>query len=89
MGLELGTYRLKNLQITVDKQGAGRYTKASYPVRYGRFCEIRSPEHLFQFNLNGEVKYIRGITSNWPHPAEWLKRSDANDWVFYSIAGYI
>jgi len=84
----LRTYRLNNLQIAVDKQGAGRYTKASYPVRYGRFCEIRSPEHLFQFNLNGEAKYIRGITSNWPHPAEWLKRSDANDWVFYSIAGY-
>jgi hypothetical protein len=84
----LGTYRLNHLQITVDKQGAGRYTKASYPVRYGRFCEIRSPEHLFQFNLNGEAKYIRGITPDWPHPAEWLKRSDANDWVFYSIGGY-
>ena len=84
----MGSYRLNNLQITVDKNGAGRYTKASYPVRYGKFCEIRSPEHLFQFNLNGEVKYIRGVTSSWPHPAEWLKRSDANDWVFYSIAGY-
>lgn len=24
----------------------------------------------------------------WPHPAEWLKRTDGHDWVCYSIAGY-
>jgi hypothetical protein len=87
-GLTVNTYRWYNLDITLDKKGAGRYTKASYPIRHGRFCEIKSPEHLFQFNLNGEIKYIRGLTPNWPHPAEWLKRTDANDWVFYSIAGY-
>lgn len=81
-------YRLNNLQITLDKQGAYRYTKASYPVRYGRYCEIKSPEHLYQFNLNGEIKYIQGVTRNWPHPSEWLKRTAANDWIFYSIAGY-
>jgi hypothetical protein len=84
----VNSYRLNNLDITLDKQGANRYTKASYPIRYGRFCEIKSPDYLFQLNLNGEIRYIRGLTSNWPHPAEWLKRTDANDWVFYSIAGY-
>lgn len=87
-GLQVNAYRLDNLQITLDKQGADRYTKVSFPIRYGRYCEIKSPEHLFQFNLNGEIKYIQGVTRNWPHPAEWLKRTAANDWVFYSIAGY-
>ena len=82
------SYRLSQLDVTVEKEGANRFTKASYPVRYGRFSEIKTPEYLFQFNLNGEIKTIRGLTRNWPHPAEWLKRTDANDWVFYSAGGY-
>jgi hypothetical protein len=82
------SYRLNDLDITLDRNGADRYTKASYPVRYGRFCEIKSSDYLFQFNLSGEIKYIQGLNQNWPHPAEWLKRTDANDWVYYSIAGY-
>ena len=28
------------------------------------------------------------MSRNWPHPAEWLKRTDADDWVFYSVGGY-
>jgi hypothetical protein len=82
------SYRLNDFKITIDKQGANRYTKASYPVRYGRFCEIKTPQYLFEFNLNGEIKTIRGLNSNWTHPAEWLKRTDANDWVFYSAGRY-
>jgi hypothetical protein len=84
----LDSYRINDLKITIDKQGAYRYTKASYPVRYGRFCEIKAPQYLFQYNLNGEIKTIRGLNSNWTHPAEWLKRTDANDWVFYSMGRY-
>ena len=81
-------YRIDDLDLVLDKAGAQRFTKASYPIRYGRFSEIKSREHLFQFNLSGEIKYIRGLGNNWPHPAEWLKRTDGNDWVFYAIAGY-
>jgi hypothetical protein len=44
------TYRLNDLKITIDKQGANRYTKASYPVRYGKFCEIKTPQYLFQYS---------------------------------------
>ena len=80
--------QLNDLKITVDKKGANRFTKTSYPVRYGRFCEIKTPQYLFEFNLNGEIKTIRGLTQNWPHPAEWLKRTDADDWVFYSVGRY-
>ena len=80
--------KLENLEITFGKQGADRFAKVSYPIRYGRFCEIKTPGYLFQLNLNGEIKYIRGLNGNWPHPAEWLKRTDADDWVFYSVGEY-
>ena len=25
---------------------------------------------------------------NWPHPAEWLKRTVGNDWIYYSSGDY-
>ncbi len=84
----MDAFKLNKIEIVLDKQGCSRYTKASYPVRYGRFCEIKTAEYLFAYNLNGEIKTIRGLNSNWPHPAEWLKRTDANDWVFYSGGRY-
>jgi hypothetical protein len=82
------SYRMGNFKVIIDMQGANRYTKTSYPLRYGRFCEIKTAEYVFEYNLNGEIKTIRGLNSNWPHPAEWLKRTDANDWVFYSVGTY-
>ena len=85
---EVESYKLNNLEITIDRQGASRFSKVSYPIRYGRFSEIKTKEYRFQLNLNAEIKYIRGRNGNWPHPAEWLKRTEANDWVFYSIGGY-
>lgn len=84
----MDSYQLNDLKISIDKKGANRFTKTSYPVRYGRFCEIKTSQYLFEFNLNGEIKYIRGLAQNWPHPAEWLKRTDADDWVFYSVGRY-
>jgi len=84
----LQSYRLNDIAVTIDWQGAERFTKASYPVRYGRFCEIKTAQYLFEYNLNGEIKTIRGLGPNWPHPAEWLKRTDANDWIFYSVGRY-
>ncbi len=82
------TFQLGTLTITLDKEGSREYAKVSYPIRYGRFSEIKSPEYVFQYNLNGEIKYIQGRTQSWPHPAEWLKRTVANDWVYYSAGGY-
>ncbi len=81
-------YQLNNLEITIDRQGATRFAKVSYPIRYGRYDEIKTPDYLFQFNLNGQIKHISGLNGNWPHPAEWLKRTDGNDWVYYSTGGY-
>lgn len=79
------SYRLNNLAVTIDKEGSGSYTKASYPIRFGKYSEIRTPNYEFHFNLKGEIKFIRGLGVNWRHPGELLKRTDGNDWVYYSL----
>jgi hypothetical protein len=80
-------YQLGDLNITLNQEGSQEFCKVSYPIRYGRFSEIQTPQHTFQFNLNGELKYIQGRGPDWPHPAEWLKRTVGNDWVYYPIQG--
>ncbi len=82
------SYLLDDLIITVDKEGSKEFSKVSFPVRYGRFSEIKNPDYIFQFNLNGEIKFIQGFGQGWPHPAEWLKRTAANDWIYYSAGDY-
>ena len=79
------SYRLNNLAITTEREGAGGYTKASYPIRFGKYSEIRSPDYEFHLNMKGEIKFIRGLGVNWRHPGELLKRTDGNDWVYYSL----
>jgi len=76
---------LNNFAINVEKQGPSIVTKASFPLRYGKYSEIKTSEYEFLFNLNGEIKFIRGLNVNWPHPAEQIKRTDGNDWVYYSV----
>jgi len=76
---------LNNLAIIVEKQGPAKIIKASLPLRYGKYSEIKTSEYEFRFNLNGEIKFIRGLNMKWPHPAEQLKRTDGNDWVYYSV----
>lgn len=82
------TFKIDDLHITIHKQGATSYSKVSYPQRYGHFSEIRTPEHVFQFNLKGELKFINGLGSDWPDPSEWLKLTITNNWVYYSTGGY-
>jgi radical SAM superfamily enzyme YgiQ (UPF0313 family) len=84
----LEPYTLDKIEIAPGRCGADRFTKASYPIRYGRWAEIRTPDYLFQFNLNGEIRHICGLNGNWPHPAEWLRRTDGNDWIYFSTGGY-
>ena len=77
-----------NVRVTLDREGARTYTKASYPIRYGRYAEIDYEGYVFQYNLNGEIKHIGSTGPDWPHPAEWLKRTIGNDWVYYSTGSY-
>jgi hypothetical protein len=73
-----------NLSIIVEKQNPP-IRKASFPLRYGRYSQIRTSAYEFLFNMNGEIKFIRGLNAAWRHPAEQLKRTDGNDWVYYSV----
>ena len=82
------SYQFDHLSITLNKEGAREFFKVSFPIRYGLFSEIKTPDHIFQLNLNGEIKYIQGRSQNWPHPAEWLKRTVANDWIYYAAGDY-
>lgn len=82
------TYSLNNCRITCNKQGSPVYTKMSFPVHCGLFTELETEEFVFHFNLNGEIIRARLKSRDWVHPHEWLKRTDGNDWVYYSTGGY-
>ena len=82
------SYQLENIHVIPEKKGFQEFSKVSYPIRYGRFSEIQTPDYTFQFNLNGEIKFIQGHGQNWPHPSEWLKRTVGNDWLYYSAGSY-
>ncbi len=79
------SYRFKNLMFNIEKKGVNQINKSSFPHRFGVYSEIRTRDYEFQFNLKGEIKSIRGLNMNWPHPSEILKRTDANDWVYHSV----
>ena len=78
----------KSSSTIVAKQGDTRYTKTSYPVRFGQYLEIETDLATFHFNLNREIIRIIGKGVHWPHPQEWLKRTAGNDWIYYSTGGY-
>lgn len=81
-------FAIDDLAIISEKQGADAYAKISYPLRYGVYGEIRNRAYTFQFNLNGEIKTIHGKGEGWLDAAEWLKRTQGNDWVYFSAGGY-
>jgi hypothetical protein len=76
------------IDVRLNFSGARQYEKVSYPIRYGRLSEISLGDYLFQFNLNGEIKYLQGRGRTWPHPSEWLKRTLGNQWIYYDAGGY-
>ena len=68
--------------------GAVHYLKASWPVRYGPFHEIRTPGYLFQFSPEGVIRFIQGRPGTWHDHSDWFKRSPGGDWVYYASGGY-
>ncbi len=71
--------------ISVEKSGPDKLVKQTFPLRFGKYSEIKTSDYEFCFNLNGEIKSIRGLKSDWPHPAEQFKRTSGNDWVYYTV----
>lgn len=82
------THHLHGNNVTLEKKGADSYIKISYPQRFGRYSEIETLDAIYQFNLNGEIRFVRAKGERWPDPQEWLKRSVGNDWIYYSTGGY-
>jgi hypothetical protein len=82
------TCRRGSLCIELFRRGLNRYQKTSYPARSGIYHSIETAEARMDFNLNHEIIRLAGRDRNWPHPQEWLKRTLANDWIYYSTGGY-
>ena len=80
----MAVYPRHGISINVEKQGPSAKGKPGFDLRFGKYSEIITREHEFAFNLNGEIKFIKGKGPDWPHPFEQLKRTDGNDWVYYS-----
>jgi hypothetical protein len=80
-----GFLQQKHLMITIEKDGPDKLVKQSFPLRFGKYSEIKTLDFEFCFNLNGEIKSIRGLKADWPHPAEQFKRTVGNDWVYYTV----
>lgn len=69
-------------------QGLAVHEKLSYPVRYGRYHELLTPDAVYHLGLDGFPKYAQGRRADWPHPQEWLKLTRGGDWIYYSTQGY-
>lgn len=82
------TFARNDLRITLGKKGNTAYTKMSFPIHCGIYNVIETKDFIFHFNLNGEIFRAKGKGRLWAHPHEWLKRTQANDWVYYSTGGY-
>ena len=76
------------LTLTLNCRGESSYTKVSFPVKYGCFSRLETPDFIYEFNRNHEIRHARSKSRDWPHPQEWLKRTVGNDWVYYSSGGY-
>lgn len=81
------TFQFEDIMVSPECRGAREYAKVSYPIRYGRYGQIETKDYIFQFNPSGEIKFIQGRSADWP-ANEWLKRTAADDWVYYSAEGY-
>lgn len=71
--------------ITLDRKGTGRISRNPFLKHRGRHARIRTRDHEFVFTPGGEIRFIRGLGTDWPHPSEQLKRTHGNDWVYYSV----
>ncbi|MBU1169019.1 MAG: radical SAM protein [Proteobacteria bacterium] len=81
-------YHFGDFSVFIGKQGLDHYEKLSCPIRYGNYTEIHSGSFVFQFDLNAEIKHIQSKNGTAMDPMDWLKRTVANDWVYYSSGGY-
>ncbi|MFW6178004.1 MAG: hypothetical protein ACOC43_06515 [Desulfohalobiaceae bacterium] len=81
-------FSLPGMHIRLWKRGLLRRQKLSFVQHYGIYHELETGQHIFKYNLRGQISYIQGKTRDWPHPGEWLKRTQGGDWIYYYSGGY-
>ncbi|MDY6967274.1 MAG: radical SAM protein [Spirochaetota bacterium] len=81
------SFKINDYNITTNKKGSNEYSKVSYPIRFGTYSIIETPEYIYHFNLNGCIKLIQSKDKNWPQD-EWIKRTEGNDWIYYTPGIY-
>ena len=81
------SFKINDYNITIDKKGSKEYSKVSYPIRFGTYSIIETPDYIYHFNLNGCIKIIQSKDKNWPQD-EWIKKTEGNDWVYYTPGIY-
>lgn len=79
---------LEEFLIEVGKKGLAQPTKGDFPVRYGLWTQVTTPELTLELSLDGRLRYLTGRSSSWSNSSEYLKRTDGNDWVYYSLGEY-
>ncbi|MCG8473486.1 MAG: radical SAM protein [Desulfobacterales bacterium] len=78
----------EEVRVHLNRVGSLGYLKASWPVRYGAFHEITTPNYQFQFSPEGVIRFIQGRPGTWHHHADWFKRAPSGEWIYYSSGGY-
>ena len=81
-------YQSGDVAIELDKQGELSHGKVSYPILVGTYHKLTLPGFELFYDPNGDIKYIRGRSRDWPHPSEWLKRTRGNTWIYYFSGRY-
>ncbi len=82
------TYNISGLHVTLNKRGSNKYQKLSYPVRFGTYSIIETEDYIYQFNPNGDIKHLQPRNDSRWAKDEWLKRTEGNDWVYYTPGIY-
>jgi len=81
--VHMENYQVEDWEIVFDRVGRNDWGKFSFPVWYGIPVKVNWRGYNFDFNLRGCLKRITGQHSVWPEPHEVLKRTDADDFIYY------
>ncbi|MCG8615420.1 MAG: radical SAM protein [Desulfobacterales bacterium] len=71
--------------ISLNRRGTGKTGRNPFLKKFGSHARIKTRDHEFLFTPRGEIRFIRGLGMDWPHPSEQLKRTDGNDWIHYAV----
>lgn len=82
------SYSINGLDITPCKEGSKKYRKVSYPVRFGIYSVIETRDHIYQFSPAGIIRHLQPKNDEKWAKDEWIKRTEGNDWVYYTPGIY-